>query len=296
MMAPASPKVSVLVTVYNREKFLADCIESILASTWQDYEVVIVDDCSTDRSAMIGRSFTERDPRIRFFQNDVNLGDYPNRNRAASLAHGEFLKYLDADDLIYSHGLEVMSNALEKFPNASFALSCRDRNPPRPFPFCTEPEIAIRDFCLGASIFGPGPSASIIRRSTFEELGGFSGRRFIGDTELWCKLSSSAPVVSLPPSLVWWRRHEGQQMNVELSRPDILVQRFRLDLEVIETTPFLTTDERAAAVFRLKQHHARRLLALAIKGRKPGCAVRLARQSGLGPTDLLRGLQPYVNR
>jgi glycosyltransferase involved in cell wall biosynthesis len=71
------PKVSVLTTVYNREKYLAACIESVLASTFQDWELIVVDDQSADNSVAIARSYAVKDQRIRVFVNETNLGDYP---------------------------------------------------------------------------------------------------------------------------------------------------------------------------------------------------------------------------
>jgi cellulose synthase/poly-beta-1,6-N-acetylglucosamine synthase-like glycosyltransferase len=68
-----SPAVSVLVTVYNREAYLAAYLESILASSWEDFEVVVVDDGFADGSAAIAAEYASRDPRVRFYQNDRNL-------------------------------------------------------------------------------------------------------------------------------------------------------------------------------------------------------------------------------
>ena len=80
----ATPLVSVLMTAYNREKYIAEAIESVLASTFQDFELIIVDDCSRDHTVEIVRRYTS-DPRLQVHVNEKNLGDYPNRNRAASL-------------------------------------------------------------------------------------------------------------------------------------------------------------------------------------------------------------------
>src|ERR1700683_2785622 len=96
-----SPLVSVLITVYNRERYLAAAVDSVLAQTMQDFEVIIVDDLSTDRSVEIAQTYAARVPRIRFLRNERNLGDYPNRMQAAEQARGRYLKYVDSDDLIY---------------------------------------------------------------------------------------------------------------------------------------------------------------------------------------------------
>ncbi len=111
------PLVSVLITVYNRERFLAAAVDSVLAQTMQDFEAIIVDDGSTDGSVEIARNYAARDNRIRFFRNEKNLGDYPNRNRAASLATGKFLKYLDSDDILYPHSLTIMIEAMRAHPD-----------------------------------------------------------------------------------------------------------------------------------------------------------------------------------
>src|SRR5580700_5016235 len=90
------PKVSVVVTAYNREKYIAHAIESVLAQTFTDFELIVVDDCSRDNTAAIARSY-ESDPRVRVYVNERNLGQFPNRNRAATYARGEFLKPHDSD-------------------------------------------------------------------------------------------------------------------------------------------------------------------------------------------------------
>ena len=95
--------VSILVTVYNREAYLAECLDSILSSNESDFEVIIVDDASSDRSVEIAEQYASRDPRVVLHENEKNLGDYGNRNRAASLASGKYLKYLDADDCTPSY-------------------------------------------------------------------------------------------------------------------------------------------------------------------------------------------------
>ena len=122
-MTPETPLVSVLMTAYNRDSFIASSIESVLAQTLDDLELVIVDDGSSDHTLEIARSYERLDPRVRVVVNERNLGDYGNRNRAAELARGSFLKYHDSDDLMYPHGLSVMVSMLISEPRAAFGLS-----------------------------------------------------------------------------------------------------------------------------------------------------------------------------
>ena len=287
-------RTSILVTVYNREQYLAACLKSVFNSCFEDFEILVVDDASTDDSLAIATEVASKDSRVQVHINEQNLGDYGNRNRAASLATGKYLKYLDADDLIYPHSLEMMVEAMEAQPEAALGLSLNETDPEQPFPFVTDSEGVIRSHFLGKGLLGVGPSASIIRRDAFEAVGGFSGRQFIGDAELWLKLAERWPVVSLPPALVWWRTHEGQQMNLELSRPEVLVERFRLEMDTLDETSQLDETEKNLARSRIKQHHARRLLALATKGGRPKHAMKLARESGLSLPELLRGMRKYA--
>mgnify|MGYP001224173705 FL=1 len=98
------PKVTVLIPVYNREKFVASAIESILAQSFTDFELLLIDDSSTDGSVGILRSYTT-DPRVRLVCNEQNLGIPRTRNRGIELARGEYIAMLDSDDWAYPRRL-----------------------------------------------------------------------------------------------------------------------------------------------------------------------------------------------
>jgi glycosyltransferase involved in cell wall biosynthesis len=289
-----SPLVSVLITVFNRERYLEAAVDSVLSQTMQDFEIIIVDDVSTDGSVEIARDYAARDARIRFVRNESNLGDYPNRNRAASLATGKYLKYVDADDAIYPHALAVMVGGMEKWPESGLGLSLNIIDPPQPYPFVSSPKDVVREHFLGRGILGAGPSAAIIRRDSFVAAGQFSGRQFIGDTELWLKLAQRQPVVSLPPALVWWRRHEDQQMSLEQARPEILNVRYRLQCDALDATELLDEAEKRRACQRLCHYHARRLIHMALRERKCKVSLRLWNDAGLGWRGLISAFRRPV--
>lgn len=290
------PQVSVLMTVYNRAAYLADAVDSVLNSSFQDWELIIVDDQSQDRSVEIARAYALRDSRIRVFVNERNLGDYPNRNRAAAYAVGRYLKYVDSDDVLYPHSLEVMVKALLAHPEAALGLSWSVIDPPRPFPFVSPPVEVLRAHYLGRSVLGVGPSAAILRRDAFEALGGFSGRQFIGDTELWLKLAERWPVISLPPALVWWRQHAGQQMSIEQTRPEVLTIRYQFESALLESTDLLNHAEKNYARARLRHRHGRLLFSMAIRERHMITACALWRASGLNWLDFLRTCRSFRGR
>jgi glycosyltransferase involved in cell wall biosynthesis len=211
------PIVSVLMTAYNREKYIAQAIESVLASTLKDFELIIVDDGSKDDTVSIARKYEAADDRIKVYINKQNLGDYNNRNKAAEYATGKYIKYLDSDDIMYSHCLEVMVTAMEEFPEAGFGLSAIG-DPSKPYPALLFPrEIYIEHF-NGYGHFDRAPGSSIIKRDVFNKEGGFSGERMIGDNELWYRLALSFPMVKFVVDLYWSRSHEGQESQSSYAR------------------------------------------------------------------------------
>ena len=110
------PLVSVIMPVYNGEKWLAEAIESILAQTFSDFEFLIVDDGSGDRSAEIIRSYELSDERIRFIQLESNVGKAVAKNHAMKEAKGEYFTFMDCDDLCAPERLEKQVSAMRANP------------------------------------------------------------------------------------------------------------------------------------------------------------------------------------
>ncbi|OQW71743.1 MAG: glycosyl transferase family 2 [Proteobacteria bacterium ST_bin11] len=100
------PKISILIPVYNRKKFIADCIQSALNQTISDFEVVVVDNASDDGTWEVCQQFAEKDRRVRVFQNDTNIGPVKNWLVCVEKARGEYGKILFSDDLIFPQFLE----------------------------------------------------------------------------------------------------------------------------------------------------------------------------------------------
>ena len=110
------PIVSVLMTVYNGERYLADAVESILQQTFEDFEFVIVDDGSTDTSLELLQQFEKRDPRIRLFARPHG-GIVPAANFGLRQCRGEFLARMDSDDVALPHRFEVQVATLRENPH-----------------------------------------------------------------------------------------------------------------------------------------------------------------------------------
>ena len=212
-----TPLVSVLMTAYNRQQYIADAIESVLASSYTNFELIITDDRSSDDTVAIAKRYEALDKRIKVYVNEVNLGDYFNRNKAASYAIGKYLKYVDADDMLYYYGLEAMVRFTEKFPEAGFGLGAYP-DEDRPFPIMLTPrEIYLESFGK-TNHFDRAPGSGLIKREVFNVVGGFSGKRMIGDYEFWFKIARSYAMVKLPLDLYWNRLHEGQESKTDYAK------------------------------------------------------------------------------
>jgi glycosyltransferase involved in cell wall biosynthesis len=217
MQSESQPIVSVLITVYNREKYIAQAVESVLASTFKNFELIIVDDGSKDRSVEIAKSYVNTDSRVKLFLNENNLGDYPNRNKAASHAKGKYLKYIDADDYIYPWGLELLVKMMEDFPEAGWGLCSLEQNDSHPFPFMLSPEKAYEYHYLGTGLFHKAPLSAIIKKAAFDKVGGFAPLRMVGDFEMWHRLAQQNNLVLMPHGIVWYRKHEEQEMQLYIN-------------------------------------------------------------------------------
>lgn len=212
-MKKQSPLVSVLMTSYNREKFIGEAIESVLRSSYTNFELIIVDDCSKDRTVEIAREFEKTDSRIRVYVNEQNLSDYPNRNRAASYAIGKYIKYVDSDDILYPFGLEIMVYRMESFPKAAVGFAKRGFSD-KPFPILLMPEESYDfNFRKKVFLFANAPTSAIINRDTFNQMGGFTGLNQFGDYEFWLNIAARYPILLIEGDISWDRDHAGSEKN-----------------------------------------------------------------------------------
>src|SRR2546428_4205756 len=206
-----APAVSVLVTSYNRERYIGASIESVLAQTFGDFELLVTDNCSTDGTLEVARGYERIDRRVRVVVNERNLGQFGNRNRAAELAQAPLIKYHDSDDLMYSHCLAVMVPAMQAFPEAALGLSTGRDWFGGPCPMLMTPRHSFQREFLGSGMFNPGPGGAIFRADSFKALGGWIDRGAPSDYLFWLRACARERVLLLPADLFWYRVHPGQE-------------------------------------------------------------------------------------
>lgn len=117
------PRVSIGLAVYNGERYLAEAIDSILAQTFDDFELIICDNASTDATEEICRGYCERDSRVTYSRNETNIGPAANHNRIFHLARGEFFKWAAHDDACKPEFVERCIQALDSDPSIVLAAT-----------------------------------------------------------------------------------------------------------------------------------------------------------------------------
>lgn len=193
------PKVSICIPIYNAEKFIHETIASVLAQTYQDFEIIITDNCSTDGSAKIIQSFN--DPRIRYHKNDSNIGAEGNWNKVLTLANGSYVKLLCADDVIYPTCLEEQVAVLDNKENVDVVLvtSHKDvinqdgklvmtRKYPGKKGHINGLAALRKSLRRGTNIIGE-PVAGLFRREILQKSGYYNGDNlYMIDIDLWSRM------------------------------------------------------------------------------------------------------------
>jgi glycosyltransferase involved in cell wall biosynthesis len=282
------PSVSVLMTAYNRERYIAEAIESVLASTWKNFELIIVDDQSTDNTLSIAKSYERKDGRVKVYRNETNLRDYPNRNKAASYAKGKYLKFIDSDDKIYDWGLAYCVEQMERYPQSSFGISMIDGDYSLPSVLMNSDDV-IRKHLFESTHLSAGPSGTIIQREFFEKIQGFDTRFFMANDEYFnVKVASLTSVVLLKRPYFFYRIHDFQEQN---NRVGYLIYGFLAKKEMIENLNLpLSRREIKYLGRKLNKEHATELMKLILVHKKPGEAFKIMRITGFGFLNLVRGV------
>lgn len=171
MTPPSFPFVTILTPVHNGEEYLAECIESVLAQTFKNWEYIIVNNCSTDRSLMIAESYASRDPRVKVCTNTSFVGVIENHNVAFSLVgrQSKYCKLISADDRIYPECIRLLVEAAERNPSVGIVGSYQlrpDRVMWKGVPHDVEcmpgRDACRKTFIENSAIFGP-PTSSLYR-------------------------------------------------------------------------------------------------------------------------------------
>ncbi len=220
-----APFVSIGVPVYNGENFLRDCLESIVAQSFTDFELTICDNASTDGTEAICREFVERDGRVRYHRQSHNLGAAPNYNDVYHRSRGKYFKWAAHDDLIEPKYIERCVEALDAHPESPLAYARFDTIDDNgdvielgnPHPELCAPDVriragaAIRPYIHGGA--SDSPIFGLMRRSALDRTrlhGSYTG----SDRTLLLELALQGPFFEVPERLFLTREHDARSVRI----------------------------------------------------------------------------------
>jgi len=210
------PLVSCVIPVYNGERYLAEAIASVLAQTYRPIELIVVDDGSTDGSAEVARSYDE----VRYIY-QPNRGVAVARNVGVEAARGDFIAFLDQDDVWMPNKLDVQVGYLIERPNIGYVVAKQET-------FLAEETVKpgwLRGELLEGEQTSFNPSALVVRKSIFERVGGFySTYRVASDSDWFFRVKDAGvPMAVLDQVLLRKRVHDGNESRrVRLGSAELL--------------------------------------------------------------------------
>ena len=199
------PKVSVIIPTYNRAHLIGRAIKSVINQTYQDFEIIVVDDGSTDNTEEIVKSFN--DPRIRYIRHEKNKGEAAARNTGIEAAKGKYIAFQDSDDewlpeKLYKH-MMIFKKAKKKI-GVVYSGFWKIRNGKKlyiPSPYVFQKEGNIHKELLKGNFIGM--PASVVRKECFTKIGNFDIKiPYLEDWELWIRISKYYEFKYIPEPLV----------------------------------------------------------------------------------------------
>jgi glycosyltransferase involved in cell wall biosynthesis len=211
-----SPKVSVVMSVYNGARYLAEAIESILGQTFTDFEFIIVNDGSTDCTGDILAEYTDRDQRLILLQNEQNLGLTRSLNKGLARASGQYIARQDADDISLPQRLQRQVAFLDEHPEVVLVSSnyevIDEEGRQLRIERKSSESLVIAWYLLFVNYVG-GHSVVMFRREQVMNLSGYAeDYRYAQDYQLWLRLANRGDIAILPEILLQWRSH-GQSIS-----------------------------------------------------------------------------------
>ncbi len=214
-----SPRVSVMIPTYNYAHFLDDAIGSVMAQSFSDFELIIVDNASTDNTDVVVQKYLH-DPRIRYYKNKTNLGLTGNWNNCLAYARGEYLKFLCADDKFRSTLLEQYVELMDRYPDLAMVACNKQVFGPKDN---YEVNLTLKHYHSGRDMNlhmlyghqGVGePTSVMFRKKHADQVGLFTTKyqQYV-DFDYWIKLLTLGDCYLIPEILVDIRFHPGTVSN-----------------------------------------------------------------------------------
>lgn len=216
-----NPKVSVVMCVWNGEEHLSAAINSILGQTFNNFEFIIVNDGSTDETGKVLSLFASQDSRIRILENSQNLGQSYSKNRGISIARGEYIAMMDADDWCDPHRFDLQVDFLDMNPDISvlgtdYLIFREDKSGSHLMKTANVPGLLRWDFIFHCAIC---QASVMMRRCLFSKQGYhyLENLRTAADFELWTRIIQTNKIANLNQTLYFYRWHSD---NISVRKAD----------------------------------------------------------------------------
>ena len=204
------PKISVILPVYNGEFYLKESIQSVINQTYKDFELIIIDDCSTDNSSVIAKQYAESDPKIIYLKNETNLKLPESLNKGFSRASGAYWTWTSCDNIYLPHALEKLSWELDTYSEVGLVYSDME---------IIDELGAINDCVLAGCaediIFRNVVGACFLYRASIaRKIGGYNKELFLcEDYEYWVRMALKAKLRPVKDCLYRYRKHSKSLSN-----------------------------------------------------------------------------------
>jgi len=202
-LSQKKPKISIVLPVYNGARFLRQSIESVLAQSVQDWELIIVDDCSTDDSLKIAKSFADMDPRIKVIHNKTNKKLPESLNVGFDAARGEYFTWTSDDNIARPNWLSVLSNYLDNHPDTdmvSATMDFMDENGNFLYKTAAQKTPAILAYRCNVG------AAFMYRKSIADKIGKYDRNTFCAeDYDYWCRIALNGNLEYIPDNIYQYR-------------------------------------------------------------------------------------------
>lgn len=211
-------KLTVLIPVYNAGAYLSQAISSILAQSFIDFRLILLDDCSTDDSYILAQKFAALDSRIILLQNDQNTGIAAARDKLLSMVETPYFAWMDADDISlpdrFQRQISVLENEPELVAVSGGYINMTSLASHMPE---TDPKIIATQMLISNAVVNPAAMvrAESARQSGFTYVN--SGVTSATDYAFWLSIVEQGPIRNIPQSLVLYRVHEQQESSANRS-------------------------------------------------------------------------------
>jgi glycosyltransferase involved in cell wall biosynthesis len=238
-MISCDPLFTVATVTYNSAKWIRQTIESVLSSTYTNFEYIISDDSSTDDTWDIIAQYSSS--KIQKFRNDSNLGEYKNRNLIIDKAKGKYILFVDGDDILYKNTLRNLSEYINSFPTAGMIWGL---NPQKfsdiVFPYLVSPFLNLNlIYRTNLPIANIGLGEILFKVSVLKKVGGFNTSYKIADTHIKKYLALTENVLFVSIGFMHWRHHPEQaSFLISKQRLDSFRERIIIDSQIIRNENF----------------------------------------------------------